>query len=46
MNVVKRRLEESPQKREHTENDAAGSHSFLLKIPCAVDYESRGRKPK
>jgi hypothetical protein len=28
VNVVKRRLEESLQKREHTENDATGSHSL------------------
>jgi hypothetical protein len=27
VNVVKRRLQESPQKRNHTETDA-GSHSF------------------
>ena len=31
MNVVKRRLQESPQEREHTENYAAGSHSFSLR---------------
>jgi hypothetical protein len=31
VNVVERRLQESPQEREHTENDAAGSHSFFLR---------------
>jgi hypothetical protein len=33
MNVVERRLQESPQDREHTESDAADSHSFSAKIP-------------
>lgn len=28
VNVVKRRLQESPQERDYTENDAAGPHSF------------------
>ena len=28
VNVVKRRLQESPQERGNTENDAADSHSF------------------
>jgi len=31
MNVVKRRLQESPQEREYTKNDATGSHSFSLR---------------
>jgi hypothetical protein len=31
VNVVKRRLQESPQEREHTENYATGSHSFSLR---------------
>lgn len=31
MNVVKRRLQESPQEREHAENDSAGSHSSPLR---------------
>ena len=31
VNMVERRLQESPQEREHTENDIAGSHSFSLK---------------
>jgi len=33
MNVVKRCLQEPPQEREHTETDAADSHSFSVKIP-------------
>jgi hypothetical protein len=28
VNMVERRLQESPQEHKHTENDAVGSHSF------------------
>ena len=31
VNVVKRRLQESPQERNHTETDATGSHSFFIR---------------
>ena len=33
VNVVKRRLQESPQERDHTENYAR-SHSFSLRYHC------------
>ena len=32
VNVVKRRLQESPQERSHAENDPTGSHSLSLKV--------------
>src|SRR5690242_357838 len=35
MNVTERCLQESPQEREHTEYEAAGSHGFSLRYHSA-----------
>ena len=35
VNVVKRRLEEPPQEREHSETEATDSHRFSTKVPPA-----------
>jgi hypothetical protein len=40
VNVVKGRLQESPQEREHTQNDATGSHSLSLRYHRGTSFRA------